>query len=60
MDINIHQENLFHTKMLLRDFNLQNYLFASAYDDFSAEERDRIKESLSREMTEIFYSKNIY
>jgi len=60
VDINIHQENLFHTKMLLRDFNLQNYLFASAYDDFSAEERDRIKESLSREMTEIFYSKNIY
>jgi S-adenosylmethionine decarboxylase len=60
VDINIHQENLFHTKMLLRDFNLQNYLFASAYDDFSPEERDRIKESLSREMTEIFYSKNIY
>jgi len=60
VDINIHQENLFHTKMLLRDFNLQNYLFSSAYDDFSAEERDRIKESLSREMTEIFYSKNIY
>ncbi len=60
VDINIHQENLFHTKMLLRDFNLENYLFASAYADFSDEERDRIKESLKREMTEIFYSKNIY
>jgi S-adenosylmethionine decarboxylase len=60
VDINIHQENLFHTKMLLRDFNLENYLFASAYADFSEDERDRIKESLKREMTEIFYSKNIY
>jgi S-adenosylmethionine decarboxylase len=60
VDINIHQENLFHTKMLLRDFNLENYLFASAYADFSDEERNRIKESLKREMTEIFYSKNIY
>lgn len=60
VDINIHQENLFHTKMLLRDFNLENYLFASAFADFSDEERSRIKESLKREMTEIFYSKNIY
>jgi S-adenosylmethionine decarboxylase len=60
VDINIHQENLFHTKMLLRDFNLQNYLFASAYEDYSEAERERIKDSLSREMTEIFYSKNIY
>jgi S-adenosylmethionine decarboxylase len=60
VDINIHQENLFHTKMLLRDFNLNNYLFGSASADFSGEERVRVKESLRKEMTEIFYSKNIY
>ncbi|MCP3175540.1 MAG: adenosylmethionine decarboxylase [Desulfuromonadales bacterium] len=60
VDINIHQENLFHTKMLLRDFNLDNYLFASAAKDFSPEEKARVKESLQKEMTEIFYSKNIY
>ncbi len=60
VDINIHQENLFHTKMLLRDFNLDNYLFASAANDFSPEEKQRVKESLQKEMTEIFYSKNIY
>ncbi|MEJ2698971.1 MAG: S-adenosylmethionine decarboxylase, partial [Desulfuromonadales bacterium] len=60
VDINIHQENLFHTKMLLRDFNLDNYLFGSASTDFSTEERARVKESLRKEMTEIFYSKNIY
>jgi len=27
VDINISQENLFHTKMLLKDFRLDNYLF---------------------------------
>jgi S-adenosylmethionine decarboxylase len=60
VDINIYQENLFHTKMLLRDFNLDNYLFAAASSDFSEEERAKIKKSLKQEMTEIFYSKNIY
>lgn len=60
VDINIHQENLFHTKMLLRDFDLRNYLFATAYEGFSEDERQRVKDILMREMTEIFYSKNIY
>ena len=60
VDINIHQENLFHTKMLLRDFNLANYLFATASQDLNDAEKEKVKESLRREMTEIFYSKNIY
>jgi S-adenosylmethionine decarboxylase len=60
VDINIYQENLFHTKMLLKDFNLDNYLFAAASSDFSEEERTKIKKSLKQEMTEIFYSKNIF
>lgn len=60
VDINIYQENLFHTKMLLKDFNLDNYLFAAASSDFTDEEKARIKKSLKQEMTEIFYSKNIF
>ncbi|MFO7982008.1 MAG: adenosylmethionine decarboxylase [Desulfuromonadales bacterium] len=60
VDINIHQENLFHTKMLLRDLDLRNYLFASAYEDFSEADRQHVKGILEKEMTEIFYSKNIY
>jgi S-adenosylmethionine decarboxylase len=60
VDINIHQENLFHTKMMLQDFNLDNYLFATAAQDLSDMEKERVKESLRREMTEIFYSKNIF
>jgi len=60
VDINIHQENLFHTKMLVRDLDLNNYLFASGARDLSELDKARVKESLQREMTEIFYSKNIY
>lgn len=60
VDINIYQENLFHTKMLLKEFKLENYLFATAYDDFSAVEKKQVKLLLQQEMTEIFYSKNIY
>ena len=27
MDVNVYQENIFHTKMLLKDFDLKHYLF---------------------------------
>ncbi len=60
LDINIHQENIFHTKMLIRDLELNNYLFSTAATDFNQEERQRVEDSLRKEMTEIFYSKNIY
>ena len=26
IDVNVYQENIFHTKMLLKDFDLDNYL----------------------------------
>ena len=60
VDINIYQENLFHTKMLLKDFDLNQYLFATTYTDLSDTERSKIKTILEQEMTEIFYAKNIY
>lgn len=60
VDINIFQENLFHTKMLLKDFKLENYLFSTTYEDLAESELDVIRKSLEQEMTEIFYSKNIY
>jgi len=60
VDINIHQENLFHTKMLLRDLPLQSYLFPISDELPPEHESERIRAILEREMTEIFYSKNIY
>jgi len=60
VDINIYQENLFHTKMLLKDFELDKYLFAIDSAHFSLDEQARIRDIIEKEMTEIFYSKNIY
>jgi S-adenosylmethionine decarboxylase len=59
IDVNVYQENIFHTKMLLKDFKMSNYLFGSGVDDFSDVEIDEIKQALRREMLEIFYGRNI-
>jgi len=60
VDFNIYQENLFHTKMILDEFNLDDYLFGSGVTDMSEEEAAKVTTMLTREMTEIFYAKNIY
>jgi len=60
VDINISQENLFHTKMVLKDFLLDNYLFGTTAKKLNRPERQKVKDSLKREMTEIFYAKNLF
>lgn len=60
VDINIHQENLFHTKMQLQNLELDNYLFGATATELNEAERARVERSLRQEMTEIFYSKNIF
>ena len=42
IDVNVYQENLFHTKMLLKDFDLDNYLFGDATNNLSAEQRAQV------------------
>ncbi|KHF25453.1 adenosylmethionine decarboxylase [Solemya velum gill symbiont] len=59
IDVNVYQENLFHTKMLLKDFNLDSYLFGVDADDIPPKEQRLIVEALKREMLEIFYGRNI-
>jgi S-adenosylmethionine decarboxylase len=59
IDVNVYQENIFHTKMLLKDFNIDNYLFGSGQTDFSQTQLLGIEEQLKREMLEIFYGRNI-
>jgi len=60
VDINISQENIFHTKMVLKDFQLNNYLFGTTAKELDRGERRKVKESLKREMTEIFYARNLF
>ncbi len=59
IDVNVYQENIFHTKMMLKAFDLDNYLFGMDADGISAKERQRISEQLRGEMLEIFYGRNI-
>ena len=59
IDVNVYQENIFHTKMLLKDFDLDNYLFGAGKEDFSEAELQDIESRLRREMLEIFYSRNL-
>jgi len=58
-DVNVYQENLFHTKMLLKDFDLDNYLFGDATRTLTQEQRKQVEERLRHEMLEIFYARNM-
>ncbi len=60
IDINVYQANLFHTKMLIKELKLQNYLFNTDVYELPPKERLRISNSLRREMIEIFSGSNIY
>jgi S-adenosylmethionine decarboxylase len=59
MDVNVYQEKLFHTKMILKDFNLNDYLFGLGKDGYSKKEQKTIERRIRREMAEIFYGRNL-
>jgi len=59
IDVNVYQENIFHTKCRLKQFDLNNYLFGYTRDALSASEQKDIIDSLKWEMNEIFYGRNI-
>lgn len=59
IDVNVYQENIFHTKMILKEFDLNNYLFGVGQEALSPVEKKKIKNRLKREMTEIFYGRNL-
>lgn len=54
IDVNVYQENLFHTKMMLKNFNLDNYVFGVNAGDLDPAEAQSIEDRLRREMLEIF------
>ena len=59
IDVNVYQENIFHTKMIRKEFDLDNYLFNINAGDLSERKQHRIRKQLQREMQEIFYGRNI-
>ncbi|OGI52973.1 MAG: S-adenosylmethionine decarboxylase [Candidatus Muproteobacteria bacterium RIFCSPHIGHO2_02_FULL_65_16] len=59
IDVNVYQENIFHTKMLLKDFKLDNYLFGVRETDLNPPETKIVSQRLKHEMAEIFYGANM-
>ena len=60
IDINVYQANLFHTKLLIKEIELQNYLFNTDVYELSPKERLAITDRLRREMIEIFSGTNVH
>lgn len=60
IDVNVYESNIFHTKMMLKEIILENYLFTSAIDSISNEDQAQMIELVNHEMTEIFNGRNIY
>ncbi|MGL4736563.1 MAG: adenosylmethionine decarboxylase [Cellulosilyticaceae bacterium] len=59
IDVNVYQENIFHTKCKLKQFNLDNYLFGYTKDDLHPGEAKMIAKKVKQEMDEIFYGTNV-
>ncbi len=60
VDINVYEANIFHTKMLIKEIDLQNYLFNTDVYEINPKTRLKISTNLRREMIEIFSGRNIY
>ena len=59
-DVNVYQSNLFHTRMLIKELELQNYLVKTDAYELDPRVRLDITNRLRREMIEIFSGRNIY
>ena len=59
IDVNVYQENIFHTKMMLKEFDLDDYLFGVGKDALTAAEQRKIRRQVRKEMQEMFYGRNL-
>ena len=59
VDVNVYQENIFHTKMRLKEFALESYLFGAGASELAAREQPQVSARLKHEMEEIFHGRNL-
>ena len=59
IDVNVYQENIFHTKMHLNEFDLDTYLFEEKAKNLSFKERMKIEARLKREIEELYHGRNL-
>jgi S-adenosylmethionine decarboxylase len=59
IDVNVYQENMFHTKMMLKEIDLDDYLFGVGREAMSEAEQRKIRTQVRKEMLEMFYGRNM-
>ena len=59
VDVNMYQEYIFHTKMRLKELDLDTYLFGEGVSELPSRDINRIRSRVNREIMEIFYGRNI-
>jgi S-adenosylmethionine decarboxylase len=59
IDVNVYQENIFHTKLMLKEFKMDNYLFGVKEAELTPADGKVVPQRLKHEMQEIFYGTNI-
>ena len=60
VDMNVYQANLFHTRMLIKELDLSNYLFNTDIYEIPPKTRLIINNRLRQEMIEIFSGSNVF
>jgi len=58
-DVNVYQENIFHTKMRLKRLTLDDYLFGFGEEALGTPEKRKISRQVEHEIKEIFYGRNL-
>ncbi len=58
-DFNLAEENLFHSKMRIREFDIDHYLFESRKNEFNPSELAMIEHCVHRELDEIFFGRRL-
>jgi S-adenosylmethionine decarboxylase len=59
IDVNVYQEFIFHTKMRLKELDLDTYLFGEGVSELPPREAKKIRDNVNHEISEIFYGMNI-
>jgi S-adenosylmethionine decarboxylase len=59
VDVNVYQENIFHTKMMQKRFDLDSCLFGAGSGELSPKDAQAVRERLQHEMFEIFHGRNM-
>ncbi|GMQ89637.1 MAG: adenosylmethionine decarboxylase [Gammaproteobacteria bacterium] len=59
VDVNVYQENIFHTKMRLKNLALDDYMFGGGEKALNATEKRKISRQVECEIMEIFSGRNL-